>query len=103
MTIASRLLAAALLALVWACAPAHAHSMSCNQTSRLIHKVVNEYKGVFQAGGSTILGNAVSFWVSPDGDWGLLIHYPDDKSCIIKSGIEWGTLPDPSPLRGEPS
>lgn len=69
----------------------------CASRSDFIAFLKGHFGEVEVGQGLSSRGHLVEVFVSPAGNWTILLSQPDGRSCLVDAGEAWVTVPSASP------
>jgi hypothetical protein len=85
------------LALVPSVASVPATAATCGQRAELVNELTAALHQQQRAVGLTQTGSLAEVFVSPEGEWTLMVSSPHGLSCIIARGVQWTMRDVPQP------
>jgi hypothetical protein len=97
-----KLIAAAALAASIA-TPSFAQGIPCAPREQMLQIIIDRMGGVRQATGEGGHGSRMELFASPDGEWVMVLHLQDGRTCLLASGNEFEPTSGLQPARGIPA
>lgn len=83
--------------------PAMAQTMPCAPRERVLQFVIDERGQTRMATANAAQGATVELYAADGGDWTLLLHMPNGRSCLMANGQGFQATAGLQPARGEPA
>jgi len=83
--------------------PAAAQSLPCAPRERVLDFVIDRMGETRHATGTAGRGAQMELYAGSDGNWTLLLHLPDGRSCILANGTDFAPTGGLQPARGRPA
>jgi len=82
-----------ILCLVLLASPAMGQAI-CTERDKFVLKLKDNYKETRQVIALVSNGHILEVFVSPSGDWTMLVTQPNGTACVISTGEAWEALPE---------
>lgn len=66
----------------------------CQPTATLHDRLARQYGAQQSGGGLRSPEEMLEIWITPRGDWTVVMTYAQGLSCIVAMGQDWTQLPD---------
>lgn len=65
----------------------------CGERAELVAELARISAETPKALGLSAGGELIELLVSPEGDWTILVTYPNQETCLVATGAYWERLP----------
>lgn len=67
----------------------------CGPAAQMTSQLTERWGQVPRATGLAATGVLFQIFVSPDGNWTLVISDPTGRACVLETGVNWENYPIP--------
>lgn len=83
--------------------PVTAQTLPCAPRERVLHLVIDQRQQLRLATGQAHNGATLDLFAADSGDWSLVLHLPDGRSCLLANGQGFEATQGLQPPRGAPA
>jgi hypothetical protein len=83
--------------------PAFSQGMPCAPRERMLEIIIDRLGEVRQATGTAGRGATMEMFSGPTGDWSIVLHLPDGRSCLMANGSNFEPAGGLLTPRGNPT